>query len=117
MADSLTQVGQQLDERGDVLVCEILDNGLLGEGVLQSIADARNRLLKPGLSVFVYCFELNMLRAGATIIPCGARLWCVCVELRFSRVEGAYDLDQLNAMNCDDCIAVRTAHLQLTKSL
>ena len=56
MADSLTQVGQQLDERGDVLVCEILDNGLLGEGVLQSIADARNRLLKPGLSVWCVVF-------------------------------------------------------------
>jgi len=32
----------------DVLVCEIVDDQLLGEGVLSTVADARRRLLKLG---------------------------------------------------------------------
>jgi type II protein arginine methyltransferase len=40
-------VGVDLPERADLLVSEIVDNGLLGEGVLPVIEDARTRLLRP----------------------------------------------------------------------
>ena len=45
--------------RADVLVCEIVDDLLLGESIQTTIADARARLLHP----------------GAVILPRGATLW------------------------------------------
>lgn len=41
------EVGDDLPERADVLVSEILANDFVGEGVLPSLIDARRRLLKP----------------------------------------------------------------------
>ena len=50
----------------DLLVCEIVDDMLLGEGVLTSIADARRRLLHP----------------AAAIIPRAGAIFTLAVELR-----------------------------------
>ena len=50
--------------RADLLVSEILDDGLLGEHVLPSVADARARLIAP----------------GAPIIPSAATVWAVAVD-------------------------------------
>lgn len=58
------QVGVDLPDRLDMLVCEIFDVSLLGEDALNTIQDAKQRLLKP----------------GAKVIPCGARVWCQLVE-------------------------------------
>jgi len=58
------QLGVDLPERLDMLVCEIFDVSLLGEDALNTIEDAKRRLLKE----------------GAKIIPCGARVWCQLVE-------------------------------------
>ena len=52
--------------RADLLVSEILDDGLLGEHVLPSVADARARLLAP----------------GAPVIPSAATVWAVAIECR-----------------------------------
>lgn len=41
-------VGRELPERADIVVSEILDCGLLGEGVLPSLRHAYANLLKPG---------------------------------------------------------------------
>ena len=59
----------QLGGLADVLVCEIVDDGLLGEGVLPTVADARRRLLRP----------------GATVIPSAGSLHMIAVELRAPR--------------------------------
>jgi len=44
-------IGQDLDEKADLLVSEILANDFVGEGVLPSLLDAKARLLKPGARV------------------------------------------------------------------
>jgi tetratricopeptide (TPR) repeat protein len=41
-------IGEDMDDRADLLVSEILSSEFLGEGVLSSIEDAKRRLLKPG---------------------------------------------------------------------
>ncbi len=50
------QIPQDLPERADVLVAEVISSDLLGEGMLDSYDDARTRLLKP----------------DARIVPCAA---------------------------------------------
>ena len=44
-------VGQDMPDRADVLVSEILSNDFVGEGVVPSFNDAKARLLKPGARV------------------------------------------------------------------
>ena len=53
------QVGVDVEQRADVVVAEIVDSVLVGEGILPSLKDARARLLK----------------AGGRIIPCGMSLY------------------------------------------
>ncbi|MGC5289723.1 50S ribosomal protein L11 methyltransferase [Micromonospora sp. DT231] len=59
-------VGTDLPARADVLVTEIFDCALLGEGVLPTMEHARREMLAP----------------GGTILPYGARLWGMLVESR-----------------------------------
>jgi len=56
--------GVDFPERADILVTEIFDNGLLGEHALVAIEHARKHLLKP----------------NAQLIPCGARVYAMCIE-------------------------------------
>jgi SAM-dependent methyltransferase len=58
------EVGIDYPERADILVTEIFDNGLLGEHALVAIEHARKHLLKP----------------NAQLIPCGARVYAMCIE-------------------------------------
>lgn len=58
------RVGADLPDRADILVSEILDSGLLGEGHAPSVRLAVAELLKP----------------GATVIPAAATLWAVPIE-------------------------------------
>ena len=74
----------------DVLVCEIVDDMLLGEGVLSTVADARRRLLSP----------------AAQIIPRGGTLYALPVELRVPPRAG-FKLDDLNIFNCDQGMTPR----------
>lgn len=58
------KVGEDLPQKVDVLVSEILDLGLLGEGVLPSIRHAK----------------ANLLKEGGTIIPSGAQVKGVLIQ-------------------------------------
>jgi len=58
------KIGDDLPERADVLVTELLNAGFLGEGILQVIAHARANLLKP----------------NATILPKGGTVYAMLVE-------------------------------------
>lgn len=58
------KVGVDIPERADVLVSEIVDTGLLGEGVVSSVQHARDHLLK----------------VDARIIPCRATVYGVLLE-------------------------------------
>ena len=79
-----------LGGRADILVCEIVDNMLLGEGVLSSVEDARRRLLTP----------------AAPIIPRGGTLYALPVELRAPR-RCNFDLGELNVFHTDQGFAPR----------
>jgi SAM-dependent methyltransferase len=58
------RIGEEIPDKVDVIVSEILDLGLLGEGVLPSIRDAKAHLLKE----------------GGTIIPSGAQVKGVLIQ-------------------------------------
>jgi type II protein arginine methyltransferase len=51
MRSDEVRVGAELPERADVLVSEVLDSNVLGEGVLSSFEDAHARLIKPGAAI------------------------------------------------------------------
>lgn len=65
-------------------MCEIVDDMLLGEGILTTVADARRRLLAP----------------SASIIPRGGALWAIGVQCRPARHCGL-DLSDQNLFLCD----------------
>ncbi len=44
-------VGRDIKDRADLLVCEILSNSVVGEGVIPSLEHARRELLKPGAPI------------------------------------------------------------------
>lgn len=62
---TLLQVGEELAQRADVVVSEILDVGGLGEGVLPSIRHAVQQLAKP----------------DASLIPARIQLWGQLIEI------------------------------------
>jgi tetratricopeptide (TPR) repeat protein len=71
MKSTALQLGRDLPERADLLVSEIVDVGLLGEGVLPAVRHARAHLLTP----------------DATIVPSAARVFAMLVEVpRLRRV-------------------------------
>jgi hypothetical protein len=59
------EVGRDLPRPADLLIMEIFDSVLLGEGVLPSLDDARARLLQP----------------GARVLPQRARVYAAAVEI------------------------------------
>ena len=72
----------------DILVAEIVDTGLLGENIIETISDAKQRLCKP----------------GATIIPYGASVYAapiesqeITLERRVSMANG-FDISLLNSL-------------------
>jgi tetratricopeptide (TPR) repeat protein len=72
----------------DLLVAEILDAGLLSEGILRSFADARARLLKPGAAV---------IPQGATVHAVPVECPALYAERRVGTVAG-FDLSAFNAL-------------------
>ncbi|MEV4741119.1 50S ribosomal protein L11 methyltransferase [Streptomyces sp. NPDC049555] len=80
------EVGRDLERRVDVLVSEIVDCGLIGEGLLPSVRDARARLLAP----------------GGLMMPVAARLYGQLIEsetvVGLNRVTGAggFDVSLMN---------------------
>lgn len=73
----------ELPARGaDLIVFEVFDCGLLGEGALHLAAHASQHLMAP----------------GARLLPCGARVWCQLLQLdRLESVAGgAADVSAAN---------------------
>ncbi len=57
-------VGRELPERADILVSEIFDSDLLGEGILASLEDAHARLIKPGAKIIPQAASAMVALAG-----------------------------------------------------
>ena len=68
-----------MEDKADIMVYEVFDSGLIGEGALHLVAAARARLLKP----------------NASIIPCAARVYCAPISIRVASAAG-FDFGQLN---------------------
>jgi len=80
------EVGRDLAEPADLIVTEIVDCGLIGEGMLPTLRHAKQRLLKPGGRLVPQAARV----AGAVLCCPSAR--------RLNSVQGTLGLD-LGAMN------------------
>ncbi|KAK9846546.1 hypothetical protein WJX81_006344 [Elliptochloris bilobata] len=69
-----------LDARADIVIFEVFDSGVLGEGVLHMLAWARARLAAP----------------DATLVPMGATVYCQPIEMRLDTAAGF----RMTAANC-----------------
>jgi type III protein arginine methyltransferase len=58
------RVGVELPDKADVLVSEIFESDLLGEGVLPSLEDARARLVKPDAKIIPQAASIMVALAG-----------------------------------------------------
>lgn len=82
------EIGVDLPDRADALVCEIFDVSVFGEDALYTVRHAREHLLKP----------------GATVIPNGVRVWAAPVRSDALRQRfqvgtvGGFDLSAMNAL-------------------
>ena len=72
----------ELERKADILVFEVFDSGLIGEGALHLTVLAKHRLLLP----------------DARIIPASARVFCQPIEYRVTRCCGV-DVQHLNQYN------------------
>ncbi|KAK3268304.1 hypothetical protein CYMTET_23176 [Cymbomonas tetramitiformis] len=69
----------ELDRQADILIYQIFDSGLLGEGCLHHISMAKMRLLKE----------------DAQILPLGATVFAQPIQMRIAEVQG-FDLQSVN---------------------
>lgn len=72
-------MGEDLPRKADVVLFELFDCGLIGEGILHFLAYAREHLVGP----------------DARYVPCGARLRAMLIESRLDRAAGV-DVNLLN---------------------
>ena len=72
----------ELERKADILVFEVFDSGLIGEGALHLTVLAKHRLLLP----------------DARIIPASARVFCQPIEYRVAQCCGI-DVQRLNQYN------------------
>ena len=63
----------EMERKSDILVYEVFDSGLIGEGACHIVGMARHRLLKP----------------DATLIPRAAKMYAAPIEYRFKNYETA----------------------------
>ena len=82
-----------LGGRADLLVSEIVDDVLIGDGCLAAIAHARRHLLAP----------------GAPIIPRGGKMFAAALELRTAGPPGLA-VDELNAFRCQQLLTSAPVH-------
>ena len=71
--------GPDMDRRADVLVFEVFDSGLIGEGALHLVHAAKEKLLTE----------------DAAIVPMGATVHCMPINIRVDSVQG-FDMQQSN---------------------
>jgi SAM-dependent methyltransferase len=94
------EVGTHLHRRADVLVAEVFDADLLGEGAVPTIDDARSRLLRP----------------DARLIPKRATVWCQLMQSsdlyglnRVGLVDG-FDLSAFNMVATEGVMFASVRH-------
>ncbi len=68
------EVGKDMGDRADLLVSEILSSEFLGEGVLSSIEDAKQRLLKPGARIIPARGSIQFALVGGVDIMSNVRV-------------------------------------------
>uniref|UniRef100_T1JEL8 Uncharacterized protein n=1 Tax=Strigamia maritima TaxID=126957 RepID=T1JEL8_STRMM len=73
-------IPDHLEQRVSLVVTEILDSGLLGEGILVTLDDAWERLLLPPGE------NQNGAQTGR-VIPSGATVWATCIECESIRLQ------------------------------
>mmetsp|Transcript_2735 Transcript_2735/g.6574 ORF Transcript_2735/g.6574 Transcript_2735/m.6574 type:complete len:327 (-) Transcript_2735:94-1074(-) len=71
-----------MERKADVLIYEVFDSGLIGEGALHLVASARSKLLQP----------------NATLIPMAARVYCQPICIGKGSAQG-FDFKQLRRYN------------------
>lgn len=92
-------ISDRMRHRADLLVTETVDCGLLGEGIVASIAHARE----------------NLLADGARIIPCAATVYAMLVEskrlrgLNHARTAAGFDVSLINRYATAGYFPVRLA--------
>ncbi|MEO6501976.1 MAG: 50S ribosomal protein L11 methyltransferase [Jatrophihabitantaceae bacterium] len=83
------EVGHGLDEPVDLIVTEIVDCGLIGEGLLPTLEHARQRLLKPGGRLIPHAARV----AGAVLSCPSAR------HLNSVQATQGLDLEAMNSLS------------------
>ena len=81
------EVGIDLPERGDLLIWDNLANNLIGAGGLNTVRDARHRLLKPAAPIIPYRAEI-----------CAAFAQNIMDSDREMRVVEGFDMSPFNAI-------------------
>jgi len=81
------ELGADLTERADVLICEIFSVQVITEGVLPSLEDAKARLLKPGAIVIPSAATARAALVAGETLQDNVRVGTVC----------GFDLSLLNA--------------------
>lgn len=81
------RIGEHLERPVDVIVSEIVDNGLLGESVLPTHRDAVARLLRPGGTVIP--------AAGSIMVALG---FDAALDRRRMTTHSGFDLSRFNAL-------------------
>jgi protein arginine N-methyltransferase 7 len=71
-----------MEQKADILIYEVFDSGLIGEGALHLVAAARQKLLHP----------------NAVLIPSAGRVYCIPISIRRSVVK-EFDFQHLNRYN------------------
>ena len=82
------EVGQDMDQRADLLVSELLSSEFLNECVLSSIEDAKHRLLKPGARIIPARGAIQFALFGGDDIA---------ANVRVDQVYG-FDLSKFNSL-------------------
>lgn len=81
MRSTALEEGKNFDEKADVIVSEIVDSTLIGEGVIPTIRHAKANLLKP----------------GGKIIPASASIECMAVEI--DDLQKTYKMDDVEGFD------------------
>jgi type II protein arginine methyltransferase len=83
------EVGRGLDGPVDLIVTEIVDCGLIGEGLLPTLRHARQRLLKPGGRLVPHA-----ARVSGTVLSCPSAR-----HLNFVHATQGFDLGAMNSLS------------------
>ena len=82
------EIGVDLADRADLLVFEVFSNELLGEGVLNSIEDAKRRLVKPNAPIIPASGSIMVALFGGSDIKNSLEVYDIC----------GFDLSKFNAI-------------------